>query len=103
MKTFCGILLCCLDASTIIKRNGIEYLDFSWIVKYAHLYTISIVRVSEAAVTYQLTYVESFHFNCNDIYVCSSAYKLKLRTYKPALYCFSTLTTQPFNSSVKLV
>ena len=32
-KIFCGILLCCLDASIIIKRNGIEFHDFSWIVK----------------------------------------------------------------------
>ena len=36
MKTFCGILLCCLDASAIIKGNGTEFQDFSWIVKYAH-------------------------------------------------------------------
>ena len=36
MKSFCGILLCCLDAPPIIKRNGIEFHDFWRIVKYAH-------------------------------------------------------------------
>ena len=35
-KTFCGILLCCLDAPAIIKSNGIEFHDFLLIVKYAH-------------------------------------------------------------------
>ena len=36
MKTFCGILLYCLDASPIIKRYGIRLHDFWQIVKYAH-------------------------------------------------------------------
>ena len=35
-KTFCGILLCCLDVSAIIKRSGIEFHDVSLIVKYTH-------------------------------------------------------------------
>ena len=35
-KTFCGIILCYLDAPAIIKRNGIEFYDFSRIVKYAY-------------------------------------------------------------------
>ena len=33
---FFGIPLCCLDTPAIIKRNGIEFHNFSQIVKYAH-------------------------------------------------------------------
>ena len=35
-KSFCGILLCCLDAPENIQRNGIEFYDFSQIMKYTH-------------------------------------------------------------------
>ena len=38
---FCG-LLCCLDSPSIIKRNGIEFCDFSRIVKYVH-FSISLL------------------------------------------------------------
>ena len=40
MKTFCGILLCCLDAPAFIKRNGNEFHDFLLIVKYAHFHIL---------------------------------------------------------------
>ena len=33
-QTFSGILLWCLDAPAIIKRNDTEFHDFSQIVKY---------------------------------------------------------------------
>ena len=44
-------LLCCLDAPAIIKRNGIEFHDFSRIVKYAH-FSILLLLLLLAAVTY---------------------------------------------------
>ena len=36
IKTFCGIILCCLDASVITTRNDNELHDFSKIMKYTH-------------------------------------------------------------------
>ena len=36
MKTFCSILLRCLDVLATTKRNGIEFHDSWRIVKYAH-------------------------------------------------------------------
>ena len=36
MKTFYGIVLCCLDVPAIIERNDIEFHDYSRVVKYAH-------------------------------------------------------------------
>ena len=58
MKTFCGILLCCLDAPAIIKRNGIECHDFSLIVKYAHfsilLLLLLLLLQPSTAITNQL-------------------------------------------------
>ena len=50
MKTFCGILLCCLDASAIIKRNSIEFHDYSLIVKYAHFSILLLLLLAQ--VTY---------------------------------------------------
>ena len=53
MKTLCVILLCCLDAPAIIKRNGIEFHDFSLIVKYAHFsILLLLLLLLLAAVTY---------------------------------------------------
>ena len=59
MKNFCGILLCCLDAPAITKKNGIEFHDFSQIVKYDHL-SILLLLLLLAQVTYnQVKQLES--------------------------------------------
>ena len=65
MKTFCGILLCCLDASAITKKNGIKFNDFSQIVKYDHFSTLLLLLLL-AQVTYnQVKKLESITWQVN--------------------------------------
>ena len=63
MKTFCDILLCCLEAPAIIKRNGIEFYDFSWIVKYAHFSILLLLLLAQVTYNkvqpFQLNYLAS--------------------------------------------
>ena len=51
------------NAAAIIKRNSIEFHDFLWIVKYAHLSTNFILLLSQI-VKYALFSISSSFSSC---------------------------------------